>query len=149
MGTPVTVDSDDLEALMNSAEFGAQVEALAIACQQDAALNRIRPRMRTAADRIRRARADAIRPHDDPMEDVPPTVIEKQSLLWLCDGPQIVDPKADSISNLVRKKLIVLGNGAMHWGDKTVEMDGSIWAKLTAKGEKLVPRPAQEAIGHG
>lgn len=139
MGSPVTVDSDDLEALMLSSEFGAQVEALAFANQNDAAMMRIRPRMREAANRIRRLRADAIRPHDDPIEDQPLTEAEYLFLeKFDFASPKPVKPTDGIVEHLVRKRMIVLGNASIHWGDKTVEFDGSVWAKVTLKGINAV-----------
>lgn len=149
MGTPVTIDSDDLEALMLSSEFGAQVEALAFANQNDAAMTRIRPRMREAANRIRRLRADAIRPHDDPIEDEPLSDFERNRVRSIYnEGAMKVEPNMRQwIDILVRKRLIVLGNSSVHWGDKTVEMDGGLWAKVTQKGMAVAME--MEKLGHG
>ena len=147
MGNPVTVDSDDVEVLLNAAAAARKIEDILTAVKQDPAMIRLQVKgvIGDAMDRVNKLRGQAIQPKDQrlqPPKGWTPTAEERERLGRLsAAGPigVIVDTPSD-YETLRSYGLCVMGNvnSYVNWGDKTQAMIGpsnTLRAKITMQGE--------------
>lgn len=147
MSKPVPIDSDDLETLLLAAETTAKIQSLVDAVRQDVVFERCRHDFRAATDRVRKARANAIRENPDPIYDQPVTESECAMLTKIDESPNArmeVDATDGTILTLRRKRMVVLGqpNLIVRWGDGTQEaVPGSRQlVRLTERGAEAINR---------
>lgn len=148
MGKPVTLDSDDVEALLLAAELSAAIEQKFLSVRQDPAFQRLAGRMRDAADRARRLRGDAIR-IEEPFNRANLTA-KMIAYMWALDPginpnwePPGIDPETSVERNyLLRHNLVVMGQifRVVKWGDKTVHEQpyDTLAIKLTKRGQDIL-----------
>lgn len=143
MGKPVTLDSDDVLALLVAAEALGKVEDHIKARKDDVQVDSIggvegmRERLKT----VNRAWNDAITERE-PLEG--PTPQEVDALYYFSGsmGPLADDqpaPDIDMISRLRKKRLLVAGtvHRLIKWGDKSqtqTEVPGELAYKVTPRG---------------
>lgn len=148
MGNPVTLDSDDVEVLLNAAAGIRKVEDALQAIRQDPAMLRIYKsgKIGQSLDRVNKARASAIREdYPRPPKDWAPSKEQWQQLTRLSAAGlngMIVGDLGD-YSTLRSFGLVVLGtvNEYVNWGDRTQDMIGAtttIRAKLTEEGRQFI-----------
>lgn len=126
MGKPVTIDSDDVEALLNAAVFGREAERMLKTLKSDPAMMRLEAKgsIESAMQRVNRARADAIRPEElklPALREIVLTEYDRNALKLLRTpdpmGVQTTDP--ESFGLLCRLGLAVRGqcNEVVRWSD--------------------------------
>lgn len=156
MGKPVTLDSDDVEAMLLAAEYMGKVEGMLRARRDDSQYLRMSGTIRESIDRSRKAWGDAIRTNDDPIFDEPPTESEREALRkiylkgeWFklnnFDKNDIDDLAAQqamlpALDTLRRKRMVLAGqvNTIVRWGDKTTSATAEAHQvyRLTERGLK-------------
>ncbi len=155
MGKPVTLDSDDVEVLLNAAAAARKIEDILSVVNRDPTM--IRPQAKgvigDALDRINRQRALAIRSQDDiarPPQDWNPGTEERATLNRLmAAGPQgLASHEVANFNTLRSYGLVVAGqvNEAVNWGDKTqsVQAQGFQRFKLTEAGVAWIKEHAHD-----
>lgn len=146
MGQPVTLDSDDVLALLVAAEALGRVEDHFKAREDDVQImaiggvSGVRERLKT----VNRAWNDAITPQE-PLEG--PTPQEVSALYYFAGSLAAFDdgrpePDIDMISRLRKKRLLVAGTvfRLIKWGDKTetrIEQPELAY-KVTDRGKKFL-----------
>lgn len=142
MGTPVTVDDDDLECLLLASAAAQMIEMQITSFKQDPAFRRQAQKIESAFTRINRARGDAIRV-EEPFDYKNLTDSDKETLTFLY-GVKFAHPSDDKLTFefLRRHGLIMAGqvNQVVTWGDKTQEEYNppSQLVKITEKGRNLI-----------
>lgn len=152
MGKPVTVDSDDLEVLLNASVAGREIEKIIKAVRADPAQIRLEAKgeIEQSMSRVSRARADAIRHPGDRSPDYgkpPEGQAENSHMAWLffetCNEPGIV-VDVRSWDGLRAKGLVVMGNATEHikWGDGDQQAipHARLRVKLTTIGRQWCER---------
>lgn len=140
MGKPVTVDSDDLEALLLAAELGARIQTEVGAITQDVRYRQRQPDMRESITRCNRAFGEATKVRDNPYECEPPDYIEIRQMHEIAnyDGGVVRVPDIRPYETLRLKGYAVAGSGGIvvRWGDKTTTAfaDNHQFIRLTEKG---------------
>jgi hypothetical protein len=128
MGNPVTLDSDDVEVLLNAAAAARKIEDILAAIRQDPAMIRLQAKgaIGDALDRVNKLRGQAIRDPDTQLRPPIgwlPTVEQLETLdrLYAAGGSGIPSSEIDSYERLRACGLVVAGqvNEYIIWGDKT------------------------------
>jgi len=143
MGKPVTIDSDDMEAILVAAEYAGKIEDMIRGKREDAQVLRTGGRLRQAVDTARRAWGAAIRVvDDDPIYNEPPPLREAFFLRLLFNAGVAVtfNPDNPDIQALRRKRMVVAGHVVTitQWGDGTAEKrphEDQVF-RLTERGRK-------------
>lgn len=169
MGKPVTIDSDDVEVLLNAAAAIRHVESALEAVKNDPAMNRIYKsgKIGQALDRCNRARAQAIKEDwsQTPLSDVVLSTFSENLLYLLAmAGPMGKRCETTDTGVLRSEGLVVAGQCNEHviWGDKTEASDvlphqrikitarGIAWLKMHSGDERMRALPSQpKEITHG
>ncbi len=148
MGKPVTIDSDDVEVLLNAAAGIRKVEDALRAIRQDPAMIRIYKsgKIGESLDRVNKARARAIREdYPRPPDNWVPTEKQMTQIARLsAAGPNglVIDAISD-YSTLRSYGLVVIGtvNEYVNWGDRTQDMIGATTAtraKMSDEGKRFL-----------
>jgi hypothetical protein len=157
MGVSVTVDSDDIEILLNAAAAIRHIEDALNAVRQDPAMVRIYKsgKIGEALDRVNRARGDAIKPahmRAEPPAGWSPTQEEYERLYRLAiAGPRgLATSEVAAYTVLRTYGLCMAGqvNVYVSWADKTQEMigpDGTQRFRITPLGQEAVKKFARKA----
>lgn len=159
MGKPVTLDSDDVEILLNAAAASRKIEDLITAVRQDPAMIRLQAKgvIGEALDRCNKLRALAIQPKEARL--APPTgwipLVEDLERLdrLSAAGPQgVATSEPSKYLTLQSYGLVIAGNvnSYVNWGDKTQTMIGAgpqMRFKITMQGEAWLT--ALDGGGHG
>jgi hypothetical protein len=147
MGKPVTLDSDDVEVLLNAAAASRKIEDILAGIRQDPAIIRLQAKgiIGDALDRCNKLRALAIQPKEAraaPPIGWIPHVEERVRLERLsAAGPMGIASDEPSHYDLLRSYgLCIAGNvnSYVNWGDKTQAMIGAgnqMRFKITMQGE--------------
>ena len=127
MGNPVTLDSDDVEVLLNAVGAAKEIERILKAVKQDPAMIRLEAKgvIDAALDRVNRARGLAIREAPaEPPRGWKPTDEQAKTLdrLWAAGESGVASSEVESYATLRQHGLVVAGqvNEYITWGDRTV-----------------------------
>jgi hypothetical protein len=147
MGNPVTLDSDDVEVLLNAAAAARKIEDILTAIKQDPAMIRLQVKgvIGDALDRVNKLRGQAIQPKEDrrqpPVGWMPPVEDRERLERLSAAGPVgMLVGKPSDYETLRLYGLCVMGNvnSYVNWGDKTQAMIGpsnTLRVKITMQGE--------------
>ncbi len=159
MGVPVTVDSEDLEALLFATSVVKNIEAVLKQAKADPFVENVKPRITAAHDRIADAYRAAERRKEFPERFEPPDTDEILALQKLWPIPEQQENLAprfeiflrfNAVTDAVRdiRKLMVKGlvefgvpRMAVDWGvtgERTVRTMGEQWVRITPRGQAAV-----------
>jgi hypothetical protein len=147
MGKPVTVDSDDLECLLQASVAAVQIESILKTLRQDPALIRMEAKGQIAAahSRINRARADAIKPEELRLPEITSvrlTIEERDQLEHLARWPTASGVKVlkpDKFGTLFMAGFAERGQAneyATFNGDKVIEPMEYQRVRITPRGRQ-------------
>lgn len=152
MGKPVTVDSDDLEAVLFTTAAIKSIEAVLSQRRDDVQVKQAAPQLAAAHDRIATAWRRATRVQQDPLWDVPLTQAEVILLARIRDEGPVWEGPLQSLRTVRQKGMVEVGDlvEVRRWGDIPHETTVlGVIARLTARGmdalAALPAPPKQEA----
>jgi len=130
----VTLDSDDIEVLLNAAAATAKIESLLSASRNDPAIIRLQAKgqIEVTLDRVNRKRAQAIRNIEDQNPhygQIPDNDQDKERMRMLYHAPAgyVLTRFPEAYADLRARGLVVAGqiSTILRWGDGTQDAEPS------------------------
>lgn len=157
MGKPVTVDSDDLEALLFATAAIKKIEEALRSVKDDPMVKLQKVSLRDAHDRLATSWRNGTRVNEDPIYDAPLRLAEVKVLQTLVRQPALPQNSVDPtlLSDLRRKMMVEMGTlykiSAAKWGNKQEEdrkvMNEQLVLRITQRGRDAIAGLSLE-LGH-